>query len=379
MTMLDGTIKRTTVHTRSESKHQPRAANELSSIQVLRALAATSVIVYHLDLFHRGGYGVDIFFVISGFIAAFICSKNADQFLAKRMIRIVPLYWLGTLGVFTVALLAPSILNSTTADLGELLKSMLFLPFERSNGKISPVLFLGWSLQYEVLFYVIFGISLKISRKSAGAISSAILVFIAFAGQWIPESSTALSFFSHPIIVEFAFGIAIFAIWKNYKLLLAKIPVVLAAIVAFVSYALLFVETDKVSRADRLALVGIPSALIVLSFLAFEGRVRFPRWLLLVGDASFSLYLFHPYVLQLVDKKIVSLATLTPTAIVAAIVSIVACFGLAIVSFRLIEKPTNTWLRRVLIPARVDVRRVQSDQSNRSANEFENPVLITAG
>jgi exopolysaccharide production protein ExoZ len=326
-----------------------RPKNELESVQALRALAAASVIMYHLDLFHKGGYGVDIFFVMSGFIIAFICAQTTDHFMAKRLIRIIPLYWLGTLGVFAIAVAAPSVLNSATANVVELIKSMAFVPYEHSNGSVKPLLFLGWSLQYEIFFYMVYGVALRVSKKWASMVAVVMLIAIAFVGGKIPESSTILKFYSNPIILEFAFGVAAFEVWKRYKTQLARIPVVLAAAVALVCYSWILYKTDRVSRPDRLLQVGLPSVMIFLSFLTVERRVRFPKWVLLVGDASFSLYLFHPYVLQLVDKKIVSLAVLTPLTFAVAIVSVVICVVFSIACYRLVELPSNKFFRKVFL------------------------------
>src|SRR5450432_4754492 len=88
---------------------------ELQSIQVLRALAATTVIFAHIRFINRGGFGVNIFFVISGFIICYISSLNPSYFWLKRIFRIVPLYWMGTVGVFLISLAAPNLLNYTTA------------------------------------------------------------------------------------------------------------------------------------------------------------------------------------------------------------------------------------------------------------------------
>lgn len=84
------------------------SADKLDSIQLLRAIAATAVVVYHIPLFREGAWGVDIFFVISGFIMALVTERSTRHFFAKRVIRVVPLYWLGTFGVFGVACCCPT-------------------------------------------------------------------------------------------------------------------------------------------------------------------------------------------------------------------------------------------------------------------------------
>ena len=100
--------------------------NKIDNIQVLRFLAAFSVMMVHLPIFGFGSWGVDIFFVISGFIMMYVTEFNERNFLIKRIIRIVPLYWILTLGVFSVAFFFPDLLNNTTASLDHLIKSLFY-------------------------------------------------------------------------------------------------------------------------------------------------------------------------------------------------------------------------------------------------------------
>ncbi len=331
---------------------ESRAGKELKSVQALRAIAALSVVMYHIDFIHKGGYGVDIFFVISGFIVAYVCASNTDNFLLKRVIRIAPLYWVGTLGVFLIAVVAPYELNSPNLNAIDLVKSMLFIPFRRDTGSVSPVLFLGWSLELEVYFYVIYALALKLYRKGAMVVSSAILVAAAIVGSQIPESAAIVKFCTHPVIVEFAFGIGVYAFWLRFRPWLGRIPVVVGIVGSLLSYVWILSQTDLATKGNRLTIIGLPSVAMLLCFLSLEGRVPFPKWILSVGNASFSLYLFHPYVLQLVDKKIVSFSRFTIEALAAAVISIVICVLLAIASFKIVERPSNTFLRRHLIKAR---------------------------
>src|SRR5262245_15966976 len=92
-------------------------AERLDSVQALPAIVAVSVAAYHAVVFGFDGiWGVDLFFVISGFIMCHVTSESGKHFLLKRAIRVVPLYWLGTIGVYLVALVAPSVLKRSTAS-----------------------------------------------------------------------------------------------------------------------------------------------------------------------------------------------------------------------------------------------------------------------
>ena len=128
---------------------------KLNNIQVLRAFAAGVVVLFHTGFafpFMRpfGSFGVDVFFVISGYIMARILDPrggtSSDFFFRRRLLRILPPYWFFTLLLYMVALRVPQLMGSTRTGVVELLKSLFFIPFEKYSGVIQPVLFIGWSL-----------------------------------------------------------------------------------------------------------------------------------------------------------------------------------------------------------------------------------------
>jgi peptidoglycan/LPS O-acetylase OafA/YrhL len=148
------------LHRSSASKPTEPATNAIvasvgtiKNIQALRAIAALSVVLYHIDIIGIGSSGVDIFFVISGFVIAKSGSNvDAVQFYSRRLFRIVPIYWIGTILVFGIAIVAPHLLKHTDADLADLIRSLIFIPYLKSSGLAQPVLFLGWTLNYEMFF-----------------------------------------------------------------------------------------------------------------------------------------------------------------------------------------------------------------------------------
>src|SRR5882672_247790 len=160
----------------------------LDSVQALRALAALCVVVYHVDFVGRGAFGVDIFFVISGFIICHVTAKDHDGFLRKRLIRIVPLYWAGTLCLYCLGLVAPRLLQSEPT-LSGLVNSLLFIPYAKEGGRVYPILFLGWTLNYEMFFYALFACALALNRRLAPITVCAALVVLVAAGQPVAPSS----------------------------------------------------------------------------------------------------------------------------------------------------------------------------------------------
>ena len=145
------------------------------ALQILRAVAAVAVVLVHagIDLSYfghtnvtwttRGNAGVDLFFVVSGFVMVYIASPQFGkreapvQFFVRRLIRIVPLYWLLTTG-YIVAKSYP---------LAYIAASYLFIPAARPNGVLQPVILQGWTLTYEMFFYLLFAIAILLRRRAA--------------------------------------------------------------------------------------------------------------------------------------------------------------------------------------------------------------------
>jgi peptidoglycan/LPS O-acetylase OafA/YrhL len=325
----------------------------LRSLQALRALAATTVLFVHIPCMGWGYFGVDIFFVLSGFIVCYISEFDADRFFLRRLFRVVPLYWAGTLGVFCLAALAPHLVSSTSTHPLYLLKSLFFVPYAREDGGVYPVLFLGWTLQYEMFFYLLFALALSFSRKIAGPIAILMLVSIASLGQILRPESVVLQYYSNNVILLFALGICGYLLWRRYNDWLRRGPIAIWAIAAALAYSAAWLLDIKVlighSRFLRtipgFALHGMPALVICVAFLALEGRVRVPWTVLLIGDASYSLYLFHPYILEAINKEIFSLARLTPATVAVSLLGIFLCFACAILSYRFVELPSNRFLR----------------------------------
>ena len=185
---------------------------KLYFLQALRAIAALLVVADHalLEVSHNepqnlithiawtlGNAGVYIFFVISGFIMVNICWESfgpkaaAANFVRRRVIRIVPLYWLAT-----VAALAYHKVSSTHgADAGwsELIYSLAFIPYSNDEGSWNPILPQGWTLNYEMMFYAIFALGLSLPRRFAlPAVSMTLGAFVMF-GPLVPTETVDTS------------------------------------------------------------------------------------------------------------------------------------------------------------------------------------------
>ena len=265
------------------------------SIDILRGLAASAVVLAHVNPgFNLGAIGVDIFFVVSGFVMAHVSRhRTAAQFLTDRAWRIYPVYW---------AVAVPWILLGLSAGalgLAQAASSLLLWPAWWS-GLNSLFIGVSWTLAYELAFYlcVAAAVFLRSPAIPLGLFGLALLarpfsdnILIAFAG--------------HPIAIEFLFGVAIALAPKPQRIGGGALALGVVWLALFPNAQFHdFLHNGSESHGIlRLLLWGIPSALIVFGAVCQEeclGRswTRFP---LLLGAASYSIYLVHSLVVGLVD------------------------------------------------------------------------------
>jgi exopolysaccharide production protein ExoZ len=328
----------------------------IDNIQVLRAVAALLVVFVHLDVFLRalaiepfGHGGVDLFFVISGFIMVYTTRARPltpAAFMLNRVTRIAPIYWLITLAVYSVALVAPSLLQATSSDPVQLGKSLLFIPFQKSNGLVQPVLFVGWTLNYEMFFYALFAFGLMFRPLALGAaVVVGLLGALVIGGLVVRPEGPVAGFYTRPILLEFAAGMALGTLGSQVKIQTAWGRALLVALCLVGLAATAFVPLVW-PEASRVITQGIPSVLVVASAvllhqsgvqLAGSGRAK--RALLLLGNASYSLYLTHPFVTQAAQKLGKRLG-LSPLVVVPSmLVTLALVCAVGIITHLLIERP----------------------------------------
>lgn len=313
--------------------HGAAPASKFHSIEALRFLAATAVVFVHIPVIEVGHFGVDVFFVISGFVMMLSTEHGHEKFFVKRLIRIVPIYWLFTLGVFAIALLVPSLLKNTTSDVVQLAKSLLFIPFDKGNGH-RPVLFLGWTLNYEMYFYALFALSLRVAPRQRALLTAAALagVYLLCLGS----TEYPAKAYGDPIVFEFVFGMALY-------LVLVKRQRAVPALLVAASLALAALWPDVL--AHRVLRYGLPSVVFVGVVLALVGDRRLPPSLVMLGGASYALYLTHPYIIQFFDKVTHWFSRGPGYATAATVISLVAVNVVAVLVYRFFEVPVRRRLR----------------------------------
>lgn len=339
----------------------------LKNVQALRGLAAFLVVFVHLEKLAMlgglpagatvfGNSGVDVFFVISGLIMVVTTSgrKQTPQgFLRNRITRIVPLYWAITFAVFAVALVAPALLQSTSADAVQLLKSLFFVPYARPDGEMHPVVFVGWTLNYEMAFYVIFAIGLLLPSRLAGlALSIGIMAAAAMVGQ-VLRPGGVIGFYTAPIILEFGAGMVLGALLVRDRLPKAPDWAIPTVAVGAAALALMLAGPWLWPQLDRAVMFGVPAVVLVTCGLVAErsGLVLGQGWIQLMGAASYSVYLTHFFCTQVVTKAAERLAFLGPAAMWALVpvaFGLVALVG--VLAHRRLELPLTDLARRCIAP-----------------------------
>ena len=341
--------------------------NNLWSIQYLRGIASVLVVYFHtkiyladysFDLPRQFGYfGVDIFFCISGFIMMYITSVRHEKptdFLLKRAGRIYPLYWIATMVSVAIFLVMPSAFLQEVIDLRHLLLSLLLVPHEDPSGAgAAPILRIGWTLIFEAYFYLIFAVTLLLARPRARLLFLAAFLAAAVGyGVLASPQQATLRYATSGFILEFLFGAAI-GYWA-----LGKGPETLPrlAAVALVCLAVVVVMAFGVGRGDGLARAfwfGLPAACLVTGFVAIERQGLLPRsplWERL-GDASYSIYLFHPFVLTATRLVAQELSVAQNSSWIGTLLVLVATAAAVVAGLgvhRVIDRPLQDRVRRLL-------------------------------
>lgn len=298
---------------------------KFQSLQMLRGIAAMWVVAYHMqghfdplatalpfsasDLLRKGYIGVDLFFVISGFVIAWTALYKPGphdaptQFLLKRLIRVAPPYWVATLHCTMIS-------DLRKIELEPILRSLFFIPIEPIHAPIYgfPVLLIGWSLNYEIYFYLSFAVLLFLGRRLSIQITYFALTLVilpaVFSGSVSidPEhlykgiSNTYILLATNPIILEFVFGMILARLYGSLPGTLSRPYVWLALLASIVVFmTAFFLYEPRMSILFR----GLPCASLVAGFLLAERYKLFsiPYRLSYLGEISYSVYLTHPFVL----------------------------------------------------------------------------------
>lgn len=288
----------------------------LQSVQLLRALAALMVVVYHVGAPGAvvGAAGVDIFFVISGLVMCIVTdlpNARPSTFAFDRLARILPLYWICTAVLAGASLALPKLFPSLVVTPAWLASSMMLVPFyEPGTQQILPVLAQGWTLAYEMLFYLILFGALFANKLWREALATAtILILVILGGLRVPATAVG-EVYTNPLLLEFLAGYWLGKLSKSGSLSPhLGLPLFALGIGGFI-YAI--ISNQDPSGWLRLAVWGLPAFGLVAGLILLEPVVSrasaAPKtaWLVslgaLLGDASYAIYLTHGFAISIFRK-----------------------------------------------------------------------------
>lgn len=350
--------------------------NKIESIQILRGLAALAVVLFHYrfylvpdgadrtvpdSLFGWGGIGVDLFFVISGFIMVYVTDgkgyglKTSANFIVNRLIRIVPMYYLILLVAFLTGGAMSTFHYADKVD--NLISALTFRPYLQNPAPLyidsSGMYNVRWTLNYEIYFYMAFSLCLLIKpRLIALAFWFALPVVVVYylkgeftlSAKGYAFDSVFAKFLTNPIILEFGFGALAGFVYKKASHYVegksASVPILIATAIGMAIY------TRELTAYNLLS--GIAFSVLVLTFALYSNVVTlfFPKCLITLGNISFSLYLIHNPLASFISGKVEKLFPGIMHSVPGFVILIAVSIIVANLSYHYIETRLTLKLRK---------------------------------
>lgn len=357
---------------------------KLHSIQFLRAIAVILIVyAYSLELTAQYGsvnqqsfynlstigfIGIDLGFVIAGFIALYTAHtytgfSEGMAFLQRRFYRINPIYYIASIVFWGATLLQHTLTNKphlqdSTKVISSALDTLLIVPFGEFTYR--PLLIPGWVLSFIWLFQLLFFLTILTNIKRKLLLLTSLVTILVVLYYVFAPHDVRLSFLTNPILLEFLLGAVLCALYFRVKHM-PLIVSVLLLVTGIAGYlAPVFYSIPPVSNIssiikgtlsmDRVLYWGIPSGCILAGCIFLEKAGRLTklwnnRLMVLTGNASFSIYLVHAIVFALFAILYHYTRLLLPPDI-SIFLQLLVAVGAGIAFYRWIESPLVTWLKR---------------------------------
>ena len=343
--------------------------NKLQNIQALRGIAVLSVLLFHLGVIEKkyggsntllpdwlqfGMFGVDLFFVISGFVMVTVTRgkfgqmKSALLFLYHRVSRIYPLYWAYTTLALLVFIVQPSWVNNSQGNQVDILSSYLLFP-----GRLLPLVQVGWTLIHEVYFYVVFFLLLLLPEKFF--VPALFLWGVGIAVSGFPVVPPLTRLVLHPLTFEFIAGCLLAVHYHNFRPVKVNGNVLVAIAGLGLAAAVVgYIQYHRATGAsplefDEALYYGIPAVVIVFCITHAERNgVTLPGFLIQLGNISYSIYLSHLFTVNVVGRIWGGFAT---DSLLDNAIALTLAFALALAvgyaSYRILELPLLKLTRKI--------------------------------
>jgi len=335
------------------------------TLQLLRGIAALAVVLFHglehtnlKNIFNYGSAGVDLFFIISGFIIMYIHysdigkRKSLKSFLYKRFVRIFPTYW-----IVTISYIALISIFGHNLSIEYILKSFFLVP-----QLTQPIIGVAWTLEFEILFYIVFCFFI-LHRKIANFLfySWAILIIFFFIGPSNSLDNLFLNRILSPLNLEFLFGCGIALLVIKNKIKNVKWTILLGIIGLVLSICL---DYFSIMEVHRVIAWGIPFTLIILGLINLEQRreVNAPKFFIYLGNASYSIYLTHLITILLFETLLEKINFYEKYGFLDMIPIIICIFSVSFgcIFYSFIERPLLNFMKLKVININskdVDIRK----------------------
>jgi peptidoglycan/LPS O-acetylase OafA/YrhL len=310
-----------------------------------------------------GSFGVDIFFIISGFIIAYMVLQNTENFLIKRIIRIEPMYILATIAMALTVMIFPDLIRSTTVSFSGFIKSVLFIPGPENRGQ--PVLGQGWTLNYEMFFYIVMFLCIIFvkNKKYLTLACGFILVFIVVILNFIHSENFILSYYKNNLFLEFIYGMVLYHLYilsekSEYKIFInKKVKILILTFFAILGYGfMIFSDLNNfLLSSNRNINYGIPVLILVSAILFLEKEIiynKIVKFGVELGEASYVMYLIHYHIViflaRAVFNRIIGINNIFILEIVKIVIAFIVTIIFSIIIYRFIDMPIQKYLKKII-------------------------------
>jgi exopolysaccharide production protein ExoZ len=351
---------------------------QLNSLQLYRGLASILVVLHHaniildrelqqdgsLKIFHFGWVGVDFFFVLSGFIIFYIHqsdlghSSRFKSFITKRFLRIYPLYWLVLFCKILLSLIGESNSAIAQTSLVRFIQILFLVPQPGTN--LTNFIGVSWTLTYEIFFYILFGMLILLKPKLSQIIGTIwIFGLIANVANLLPtERVFLLSFIFNIRNLEFIFGCLAAYTVSRFNKLNGKLLIGIALGMLTISILNTKYQETGISADSSPLIYGIPFAILIVGSVALEKStaINIPPLLIYLGNASYSIYLTHGFILnnitrlylkfaQKYNPNLLSLRADNILYMAISLLIVMLSIGFGCIIYSAIERPMTVALR----------------------------------